>query len=349
MSILGAESYAAVRHPVTDVEMLSSEERNHVLWYACDGGDLSMVKSVIRAGCDVDHFHRGHTPLMMASIRGHDDVVKELILAGCKVDLRSSKCSVGWFRFITKMASAWPDMLVWAVATTLFLIMTHNALVQMMCYWLLVLTVALHFHAENSFKVSGMVRMRAKIKYKAWTGIVLATVLIWRVLGTVIDNRCEPNRNDLVQAPVLVALTGVWIVTVVKETAETVAGTVVVTVVVVMAGIGIWAGGWTGALTALVVADTLLVAVVVAGLWIWFEPRTERTLVIQDALQPDAGEKVMVNGILVLAMIVTMAYAGKVHLTLAITMTVVVIVSGVEGLALGDAFVKSFMVPCFRR
>ena len=75
MSILVAESYAAVCDLVTDVEVLSTEERNHVLWYACDGGDLSMVKSVIRAGCDVDHFHRGHTPLMMASIRGHDDVV----------------------------------------------------------------------------------------------------------------------------------------------------------------------------------------------------------------------------------------------------------------------------------
>ena len=125
MSVLGAESYAAVRHLVTDIEVLSREEQNHVLWYACDGGDLSMVKSVIRAGCDVDHFHRGHTPLMMASIRGHDDVVKELILAGCKVDLWSSKCSVGWFGFITKMASVWPVWVVWAV-TTLFWLMIPN-------------------------------------------------------------------------------------------------------------------------------------------------------------------------------------------------------------------------------
>ena len=116
MSILGTESYAAVCHLVTDIEALSTEERSRVLWYACDGGDLSMVKSVIRAGCDVDHFHRGHTPLMMASIRGHDDVVKELILAGCKVDLWSSKCSVGWFRFITKMVSVWPSPAISAMA-----------------------------------------------------------------------------------------------------------------------------------------------------------------------------------------------------------------------------------------
>ena len=113
MSVLGAESYAAVCHLVTDIEALSTEERSRVLWYACDGGDLSMVKSVIRAGCDVDHFHRGHTPLMMASIRGHDDVVKELILAGCKVDLWSSRCSVGWFSFLITMASVWVGLVVW--------------------------------------------------------------------------------------------------------------------------------------------------------------------------------------------------------------------------------------------
>ena len=121
MSVLGAECYAAVRHLVTDVEALSTEERSRVLWYACDGGDLSMVKSVIRAGCDVDHFHRGHTPLMMASIGGHCDVVKELILAGCKVDLWSSKCSVGWFEFITTMASAWSALMVWVVMVNLMM------------------------------------------------------------------------------------------------------------------------------------------------------------------------------------------------------------------------------------
>ena len=48
MSILGAGSYAAVCHLVTDVEALSTEERSHVLWYACDGGDLSMVNHRLR-------------------------------------------------------------------------------------------------------------------------------------------------------------------------------------------------------------------------------------------------------------------------------------------------------------
>ena len=255
MSILGAESYAAVGHLVTDVEVLSREERNHVLWYACDGGDLSMVKSVIRAGCDVDHFHRGHTPLMMASIRGHDDVVKELILAGCKVDLRSSKCFVGWFRFITKMASAWPAMVVWAVAM-LSLIMVYNIPVQMACYWLLVLTIALHFFSEDSFKVSQMLRMKPRTKYMAWVGIVPAAVLVWRVVRTaVLEGQLvgmpptELMASDAVivlwAVTVLIALTGVKVVTVVKHVSATGSGTVAAVVAVavaVAAGMGIWAG-----------------------------------------------------------------------------------------------------------
>ena len=149
MSILGSESYAAVCHLVTDVEVLSTEERNHVLWYACDEGDLSLVEAVIRAGCDVDHFHRGHTPLMIASIRGHDEVVKELILAGCKVDLWSSKCSVGWFRFITKTASLWSFSLVVWVVTIFFMEVMRSVWVNMVGYWLLVLTIALQFLSKD--------------------------------------------------------------------------------------------------------------------------------------------------------------------------------------------------------
>ena len=192
MAILLAESYAEVRHLVTDVEVLFTEERNHVLWYACDGGDLSMVKSVIRAGCDVDHFHRGHTPLMMASIRGHDDVVKELILAGCKVDLPSSKCFIGWFKFITKVASAWPALMVWAAATLIGLVapFMHLAKINhrvtfklllwmnMLGFWVIVLATAVHFLSEDSFNVSGMLKMKSWARYIAWATIVPATVLV---------------------------------------------------------------------------------------------------------------------------------------------------------------------------
>ena len=154
MSVLGAKSYAAVCHLVTDVEVLSREERNHVLWYACDGGDLSLVKSVISTGCDVDHLHRGHTPLMIASSRGHDDVVKELILAGCKVDLRSRKCFVGWFKFIAKMASAWEGMMMGAMIV-LLLILAQYMQANLLTYWGFVLTISLSTLTRISSRCQG--------------------------------------------------------------------------------------------------------------------------------------------------------------------------------------------------
>ena len=248
MSVLGTESYAAVRHLVTDVKVLSREERNHILWYACDGGDLSMVKSVIKAGCDVDHFHRGHTPLMMASIRGHDEVVKELILAGCKVDLQSRKCSVGWLRFITMMASAWPVWVAWVVMA-LFMMVTKNKYVQMACYWLLLPTMPLHFFSKDSFKVSQVLRMKSWAKCMAWAGIVLAAVVVWIVLGATVSEvqLLLPATVLVVIATVtmLMAVTGVEVVRVKKE--ETAAELVTYVVVVALAGIAMWARGGTGA------------------------------------------------------------------------------------------------------
>ena len=267
MSILLAESYAAVCDLVTDVKVLSTEERNHVLWYACDGGDLSMAKSVIRAGCDVDHFHRGHTPLMMASIRGHDDVVKELILAGCKVDLQSSKCCIGWFRFVTKMVSVWATYVVWAVAT-LLMIVVPNTLVQMVCHWLAVLTIALHFLIEYPFKVSGVLRMKSKTKYMMLVGIVPAAVLVWTVVGTATKAQAVTGA-ELVAVKLTVTVTllvtvimaGTGFVTRIKEVAVPEEGTAEVVVALAMAGIGlgIWVvvvAGTVVAVAALTAADT---------------------------------------------------------------------------------------------
>ena len=71
------------------VERLSKEDRSHILWHACDKGDLDMVQCVIEAGCDVDHIQEGQTPVMMATLRGHDKIVKELILANCDVNLKA--------------------------------------------------------------------------------------------------------------------------------------------------------------------------------------------------------------------------------------------------------------------
>ena len=88
-AVLLAKSYDMVHQLVGDVDSLSRDDCSHILWHACDAGDLSMVRSVIEAGCDVDHIHKGQTPLMMATLRGHNQIVKELILANCDVNCRS--------------------------------------------------------------------------------------------------------------------------------------------------------------------------------------------------------------------------------------------------------------------
>ena len=72
-----------------EMKHLLKENRRHILWHACDKGDLDMAQSVIREGCDVNHVHKGQTPVMMATLRGHDRIVKELILANCDVDQHS--------------------------------------------------------------------------------------------------------------------------------------------------------------------------------------------------------------------------------------------------------------------
>ena len=88
-AVLLAKSYDMVVQLVRDVHCLSREDRGHILWHACDFGDLSMVQSVIEAGCDVDHIHKGQTPVMMATLRRHHSIVKELILANCDVSIKS--------------------------------------------------------------------------------------------------------------------------------------------------------------------------------------------------------------------------------------------------------------------
>ena len=41
-----------------DAKSLSEEDHSRILWHACDAGDLSMVKCVIEAGCDVEDHMR---------------------------------------------------------------------------------------------------------------------------------------------------------------------------------------------------------------------------------------------------------------------------------------------------
>ena len=324
MSVLGAESYGAVCHLVTDVEALSREERSHVLWYACDGGNLSMVKSVIRAGCDVDHFHRGHTPLMMASIRGHDDVVKELILAGCKVDLRSSKCSVDWFGFIVKMASVWPSLALSAVIALLVLLGNW--------YGLFVLPAALGLVCYDYFKVSRLLRLRSTARVIAWGGIIIAVVLVLVYIcrATVKEEQVVMRRTVLESLTVLASLM-VMLVAVLcfgfsyvylKGMAEKVFGivpeAVVVTVTVAVTGIWIGIAIWIGAWSSRAEVGT--------------ETRTESVGTRTETRTESAGMALGVPGLLALALTVTIGGTSDLALVFGTTITMVITWTGIWGM-----------------
>ena len=318
MSVVQAESYAVVRHLVTDVEKLSTEERNHVLWYACDGGDLSMVKSVIRAGCDVDHFHRGHTPLMMASIRGHDDVIKELILAGCKVDLRSKWCFVGWVQFISKMVRAWPALVVWAVLTLLLQIVP-NLGVQLLCYWLSMIALAF---LNEPFKA---LWMKSWTKVMGFVGIVLAVVLV--------SGEARIAAATVAMA-VAVAVTLAGIVVPVWASTEEgklaaalievlpVTMTLAMTVIVAMAGTVVG----TGAVAGTVVAVAMAVAVAVV--------RTGATAGVVAVAVAEAGAGAV-------AVAVAVAEVGTVAGAAAWAWTMAVAVAGAEARAVATALARA--------
>ena len=314
MSVLEAESYAAVCHLVTDVEALSTEERSHVLWYACDGGDVSMVKSIIRAGCDVDHFHRGHTPLMMASIRGHDDVVKELILAGCKVDLWSSKCSVGWFGFLTMMASVWPSL---ATSSMVALLMSLGS-----CYWLFVLTTALGLVYNDCFKVLRLLRVRARVI--AWAGIVPAAALvcisvyIYTFVYGIDIWRAEEGQ--------------------VLRTAVSVSLKMVVAGLIAVRGVGVILAqlSCVQAITPAIVPAVGLV-VALAGIGAWHKEVAEVETLVRTGT---VGMAVSAAGTLALALTVAKAGADDFHFLFGAAITMVVTMTGTWGLGLGDALLK---------
>ena len=358
MAILLAESYAAVCDLVTDVKVLSTEERNHVLWYACDGGDLGLVKSVIRVGCDVDHFHRNCTPLMMASIRGHDDVVKELILAGCKVDLQSSKWFVGWFRFITKMASVWATDMVWAVA--LLMIVVPNTWVQMVCHWLAVLAIALHFLVEHPFKVSGVLRMKSRTKYMVLVGIVPAAVLVWTVVGTATKAQAV-TRTGLVAVTLAVTVTLILLVKVIEAGARFLTRILLVAVpregiaeiVVALARVGtglkIWVVVVAGtAVAALTGADTVEALVAAAEMVIWAGVVTGAVVAVATQAVENAKILTSMTAAVAVMLVGTAIWAGK---TLAITdastgpKTVGKLVAGALAVALTVAMADVGAVP----
>ena len=267
MSILQADSYAVIRLLVNDVKELSTEERSHILWYACDGGDIYMVKSVIRAGCDVDHCHKGHTPLMMASIRGHDKIVKELILAECKVDQQSKVYFVSWLQFIVKLARAWPDLVVWTVST-LFSLMVFNVLVHFGCY--LIYTIVIAFFNEpykmlqikSSTKVMALVgTVVLAILARTETGMAVVAVTV-AVVGLAVWVWSKAEKETQAAVALIYVVVGIGTVTVVVAVAVAGFDTVVLTMLVAMLVAGATAG--TGAAPS-AVALLIIVAITVAG------------------------------------------------------------------------------------
>ena len=157
-----------------------------------------MVNSVIRAGCDVDHFHRGHTPLMMASIRGHDDVVKELILAGCKVDLPSSKCAVDWLGVLTMMPFLCPELTLSALITGMVLLGDWHCLYGV--------TMLLAFVCCDHFKISRLLRWMFRAQVIVWVGIVPAAVLVYIIWTATEEEEQVARRTVLESLTVLVSL-----------------------------------------------------------------------------------------------------------------------------------------------
>ena len=112
-AILLADRYDVVRPLVNDIHSLSKEELNHIFWCACEGGDLRMVQSALGLGCDVNHIFKATTPLMIATLRGHDGIVKELILAGCKVNTQSHVYYTDMDSSVNMAVVLWPQVAAW--------------------------------------------------------------------------------------------------------------------------------------------------------------------------------------------------------------------------------------------
>ena len=135
-AILLAKNYDMVCQLARDVDHLSREDRSLILWHACDAGDLTMVHKVIEAGCDVDYIHRGQSPMMMATLRGHETIVRELILANCDVNLRSETYYSDMTSILEIARMALPAVLVciWVVAVCFRSLLSVDSDIQMQYY-----------------------------------------------------------------------------------------------------------------------------------------------------------------------------------------------------------------------
>ena len=76
-----------------NVSILSREQQEDLLHCACHAGDVFVVEAVLEApsGCDMNCANSfGYTPLMDATEKGHEEIVKKLILAGANVGMQTA-------------------------------------------------------------------------------------------------------------------------------------------------------------------------------------------------------------------------------------------------------------------
>ena len=73
------------------VSILSREEQEQLLHHACCESDVLVVEALLASGCNMNCvYSTGYTPLMVATEKGHEEVVKKLILAGVNLGTQTA-------------------------------------------------------------------------------------------------------------------------------------------------------------------------------------------------------------------------------------------------------------------
>ena len=72
------------------VSILSTEEQEELLQHSCCEGDVPVVEALLASGCNMNCVVNGGTPLMVATEKGHEGVVKKLILAGANIRMQTA-------------------------------------------------------------------------------------------------------------------------------------------------------------------------------------------------------------------------------------------------------------------
>ena len=73
------------------VSVLSREQQEQLLHHACCESDVLVVEALLASGCNMNCvYSTGYTPLMVATEKGHEEVVKKLILAGVNLGMQTA-------------------------------------------------------------------------------------------------------------------------------------------------------------------------------------------------------------------------------------------------------------------